>query len=117
MAMPEDYSYENQFFMDVNYKLVDLEGKQRMLKDRLLLIGQNLVEIKEKINEDVMEIKKEIEIMKRNMERLVSFIEAASSEFSKFARKEDLEILSKQAKMFQPLEFVRKKDLKKLKPY
>ena len=41
--------------------------------------------------------------MKQNMNRLMNFIETASSEFSKFAKKEDLEILSKQAKMFQPL--------------
>ena len=60
-----------------------------------------------------MTIKKELEIIKKNMERLISFLETASSEFSKFASKEDLEILTKQAKMFQPLEFVRKKDLKK----
>ena len=33
----------------------------------------------------------------------------ASNEFSKFARKEDLDILAKQAKMFQPLEFVKQK--------
>jgi hypothetical protein len=49
------------------------------------------------------------------MEKIKSFLESMSNEFSKFARKEDLEILSKQAKMFQPLEFVRKSDLKKLK--
>ncbi len=108
-------SYENQYLPDINTKIRDLEEKNRMLKDRLLLIGQNLIEIKEKTNSDLLEIKKDIEIMKRNMERLISFLETASAEFSKFARKEDLEILSKQAKMFQPLEFVRKKDLKKLK--
>lgn len=108
-------SYENQYLPDINTKIRDLEEKNRMLKDRLLLIGQNLIEIKEKTNSDLLEIKKDFEIMKRNMERLISFLETASSEFSKFARKEDIEILSKQAKMFQPLEFVRKKDLKKLK--
>jgi DNA polymerase III delta prime subunit len=108
-------SYENQYLPDINTKIRDLEEKNRMLKDRLLLIGQNLIEIKEKTNSDLLEIKKDFEIMKRNMERLISFLETASAEFSKFARKEDLEILSKQAKMFQPLEFVRKKDLKKLK--
>ncbi|KHO51541.1 MAG: hypothetical protein QT05_C0038G0014, partial [archaeon GW2011_AR13] len=48
-------------------------------------------------------IKKDLQIMKQNMNRLMNFIETASSEFSKFAKKEDLEILSKQAKMFQPL--------------
>jgi len=111
----EQIDYQGQFFGEINTKLRDLEEKQRMLKDRLLLIGQNLVETKEKNTQDVLEIKKDIEIIKRNMERLVSFLETASAEFSKFARKEDLEILSKQAKMFRPLESLRKKGLKKLK--
>jgi len=102
-----------QFLNDINVRIRDLEEKHRILKDRLLLIGQNLVEMKEKNNKDLLEIKKNFELMKKNIERLTSFLEVASSEFSKFARKEDLEILSKQAKMFQPLEFVRKKDLKK----
>ena len=80
----------------------DLEEKQRILKDRILLIGQNLIETKEELHDKLIEIKKDIEILKQNMERLTSFLELASSEFSKFARKEDVEILAKQAKMFQP---------------
>ena len=108
----EQMSYMGQVLGEVNTKIRDLEEKQRILKDRLVLIGQNLIETREKNNQSILEIKKEIEIIKQNMERMASFLETASSEFSKFARKEDLEILSKQAKMFQPLEFVRKKDLK-----
>ncbi len=108
----EQEGYGEYFLADTNTKLRDLEEKQMMLKDRILLIGQNLVEMKEKSGSDILQIKKDIEIMKRNIERLISFLETASAEFSKFARKEDLEILSKQAKMFQPLGFVRKKDLK-----
>ncbi len=112
--MADSQGFEGmQFLNDVNLRIRDLEEKQRTIKDRLLLVGQNLLELKEKTNEDILEIKKNLEIMKRTNERLVSFLETMSTEFSKFARKEDLEILSKQAKMFQPLEFVRKKDLKK----
>ena len=81
------------------------------MRDRLLLIGKNLLEFKEKTSEDVLGIKKELEKLKQDMQRLTSFLETASTEFSKFARKEDLAVLIKQAKMFQPLEFVRKKDL------
>ncbi|MFH1311199.1 MAG: hypothetical protein ABIH65_02230 [Nanoarchaeota archaeon] len=111
MAAEQGYGDEsgNQFLWDINTKIRDLEEKNRMLKDRLLLIGQNLVEIKEKTNSDILELKKDIEIIKTNMGRVVSFLETASQEFSKFARKEDLEILSKQAKMFQPLKLIRKK--------
>ncbi len=91
-----------QAFGETNLKLRNLEENQRIVKDRLLLIGQNLLETKEKSNQDTLNIKKDIEKIKQEMERMINFLETASSEFSKFAKKEDLEILSKQAKMFQP---------------
>jgi hypothetical protein len=108
-------SYFGQDMGNLHTRLKDFEENYRILKDRTLLIGQNLIEIKEKSDKKMLEIKKDIEILKNNMQRLVAFMETASEEFSKFARKEDLDILYKQAKMFQPLEFVRKKDLEKLK--
>jgi hypothetical protein len=112
--MPEEES-ENQYFTETSTKVRDLEEKQRIIKDRILLIGQNLIEMKEDVHSTFIDIKKDIEIMKRDIERLKSFFETASGEFSKFAKKEDLELLSRQAKMFQPLELVTKRDLEKLK--
>ena len=110
--MPEETNpYPNQMLGDINGRIRNLEEKQRILKDRLILIGENLIESREKANEKILELKKDIEILKQNMERMISFLESASAEFSKFARKEDLEILSKQAKMFQPTEFITKQDL------
>ncbi|MEN7982430.1 MAG: hypothetical protein ABFQ65_03200, partial [Nanoarchaeota archaeon] len=111
----EQESYAEQTYIDPNLKLRDLEEKQRILKDRLLLIGQNLIDTKDKNAQKMLDIKKDIEMMKQDLVRIKSFLETASAEFSKFAKKEDLEILTKQAKMFQPLEFVRKSDLEKLK--
>lgn len=110
--MEEGENANPQFLWDANTKIRDLEERNRILKDRLLLIGQNLIETKQKTSEDITEMKKDIEVIKKNMERLASFLETISSEFPNFARKEDLEILTKQAKMFQPLEFVRKKNIK-----
>lgn len=111
MTKEEQQNYE--YASQINIR--DLEEKQRLLKDRMLLIGQNLIEIKERIENELTEIKKGIEELRHTTERMKSFLETASNEFSKFARKEELEILKKQAKMFQPLEFVRKSDLEKLK--
>lgn len=111
----EQVDYIGQALGETNIRIRDLEERQRILKDRLLLIGQNLIETKEKTNQSVLEIKKDIEIIKQSIERMTSFLETASSEFSKFARKEDLEILSKQARMFQPLKFAGKENLKTLK--
>jgi len=113
--MAEQADYAGQLSSEMNSKMRDIEEKQRVLRDRLLLIGQNLVEIKDNTNKKILEIKKDVEVIKQNMERMSSFLETVSNEFSRFAKKEDLEILTKQAKMFQPLELMSKKELERLK--
>ncbi len=99
----EEENYDLQADNDLRIRLRYLEEKQRILKDRTLLLGNNLIDLKENTQKDILEIKQNIEIMSRGLDRLKSFLETASNEFGKFARKEDLEILKKQAKMFQPL--------------
>ncbi len=108
---PEQVDYSSQIAGNLTSKVRDLEEKQRVLKDRLLLIGQNLIETKEKTTQQILDLKKDVENIKQTMERLSSFLETISNEFSKFAKKEDLEILARQAKMFQPMELVTKKEL------
>ncbi|MDO8623575.1 MAG: hypothetical protein Q7R52_04985 [archaeon] len=112
--MAEEQINYSQNFNDSNIKIRDLEEKQKIIKDRVLLIGKNLVEIKEKNSKEIIEIKKDLEKLQKEVGRISDFIETFSSEFSKFARKEDVIILTKQAKMFQPLEFVRKSELKEM---
>lgn len=99
----EQPTYQDSYSVDPNLKLHDLEEKQRVLKNQLLLIGQNLIEFREKNNNDIMEIKKEIETMKNSIERFASFLDTASEDLQKYARKDDLDILAKQMRMFQPL--------------
>ncbi|MEK6823723.1 MAG: hypothetical protein AABY06_01690 [Nanoarchaeota archaeon] len=105
--MVEEVNYQEQFSEDSNLKIRDLEEKQRILKDRVLLIGQNLIDTKEKTAETILEIKKDLEEIKDSVEKMRRFIESISSEFPKFARKDDLNILIKQAKMFQPLKYLK----------
>jgi hypothetical protein len=99
----EEYSGED-YFSEINLIIRDLEEKQKILKDRLLIVSENLVALKEKTTKDSLEIKKSISMMQEQMKKLVSFLEMASSEMTKFAKKEELDILYKQAKMFRPLE-------------
>ena len=101
--MNGEENFQNQIYTNSNIKIRDLEEKQRILKDRILLIGQNLIEVK-----------KELEETKQILKKVNRFVENISAEFSKFARKDDLEILKKQAKMFQPLEFLKTENEKKI---
>ena len=101
MADEQEGGYADQQSVDANTRARDLEEKQKILKDRILLIGQNLIESKEKTDDRILDIKKDIEGLKQKIERMTSFIETISVEFSKFAKKDDVEILSKQIKLLK----------------
>src|SRR3989338_451542 len=100
-------NYTPQTNFSGNFRLKDVEEKQNILKDRLLLIGQNLIETKEETSERILEMRKDIEKMKNDVEKIKTFLDLVSSEMGKFARKDDLEILKKQARMFQPLKLMK----------
>lgn len=85
-------------------KIRDIEDKQKIIKDRLMLLGQNLISMKEKNNHEINEMKKDIEELKTTLNRLKDFLDVLSTELPNFAKKQDIEILKKQATMFQPLE-------------
>ena len=70
----EQIDYSGEGFGSLNNKMRDIEDKQRILKDRIFLIGQNLIEMKDNTNKKILEIKQDVEIMKQTIERLSSFL-------------------------------------------
>jgi len=116
--MPEEYPPQqnpiNSLLGEFSTRLNEIEEKQRLIKDRILLIGENLISTKEDSLKQDFEIKKqlkqidfEIRILKQLMSRVVN-------ELPNFARKSELKILENQAKIFQPLEFARIKDVQNI---
>lgn len=100
----EEYSQQSgpqQYFSDVNTRLRDLEEKQKLLKDRTLLIGQNLIEEKESTFTDLQELKKELLLLKQENLKMKEFIQRMAEQMSELARKEELMILQRQFDMLK----------------
>ncbi len=112
--MAQNQPVQESVSYELALKLRDLEEGQKLMKDRLLLIGQNLIDSQEKNSSEIIEIKKEIQNIKMDVKRMKSVIETVSDEVSKGARKEELAILSRQFKMFEPLKYVRMEDIEKI---
>ncbi|MDD5193902.1 MAG: hypothetical protein PHF67_04945 [Candidatus Nanoarchaeia archaeon] len=100
------------FFAEIGTRLNEIEEKQRLLKDRVLLIGENLISTKEEMEKQNLEFKKQIKQMDFELKSLKQLNKRVIEELDNFARKTELEILERQFKMFQPLEFARIKDIK-----
>jgi len=102
------FSGEN---FSVSMKIRDLEEKQRLLKDRVLLIGDNLISAREEFSKDFSDVHRSLEVLKDEVERLKSVVQRLSEEIDSKARKEDLNILRRQAKMFDPLKLTTEEDV------
>ena len=108
-VMPQDPT--TALLSEFGTRLTEIEEKQRLIKDRLLLIGENLISTKEDIEKQNLEFKAKIKQAEFEIKTLKQITKRVISELGNLARKPELEILQRQMKMFQPLESVRIKDV------
>ena len=101
MAEEFGQGYEDRYFTDINTRIRDLEEKQRLLKDRMLLISESFVKERDKNFEEIQDMKKIVETLKHDNERLKEILMRISEGVDKAARKEELMILQRQFDMFR----------------
>jgi len=101
MVAAQESTEEQQFFSDLNTRLMDIEEKQRLLKDRVILIGKNLVEEREKTFEEMQEMKKTLIGLESDTKELKGLAQRIIEQLNNTARKEELAILQRQFDMFR----------------
>ena len=103
--------YQEPISYEFGLKIRDLEENNKLMKERMLLIGKNLIDSQEKNNSEITEMKKQIQDLKSSVQRIKQVIESLSEEVAKSARREEVEILRRQLHMFEPLNLVRMEDI------
>ncbi len=85
----------------LKYTLNEVEEKQKILKDRVLLLGQTLIDTKDKSSKDIQELKRTVLDLKEENKMLKSSIQKIMEQINSSARKEDLIILQRQFDLFR----------------
>lgn len=101
MAQPAQESSTEQFFSDINTRLTDIEEKQRLLKDRVILIGKNLIEEREKTFSEIQSLKKSLIVLDNNVKEMKDMLKRIIEQLNNTARKEELMILQRQFDLFR----------------
>ncbi len=99
--MVDNTQNTQQFYAADQMRLRDIEEKMRLLKERTILIGQSLIESREKNSSELREIKKSLFILQEDISRIKDFISRITEQTEKFARKEELSILQRQFDLFR----------------
>lgn len=115
MAEVEQQDSQLQFLLsDLSTRIRDLEERNNSMKERVMMLGQNLINTKENIEERVIMMEKQNSQINLDLKKLKSEINSLSSEINNFARKDEIILVERMLKDFQPLEFVRKKDVEEM---
>ena len=93
--MAEAYS-EPQPSLDVNIRLRDLEEKNTLLRDRVLLLGQSVIDERDKSFKEMQEMKATVIKLKEDVNRLKELMQRMAEQISQTSRKEELMILQRQ---------------------
>lgn len=102
--MPEEtQDFISPLLSEFNAKLRDIEEKQKILKERVLLIGQNLVGLKDRFDQEVTNLKIDVDEIKESLEKIRNSLMRFSDELEKRARRTEVETLENQFRMFEPL--------------
>jgi len=102
--MPDEYPQQDQYQSDVSVRLRDLEQKHKLLKDRTLMIGENLVSEREETFNELQELKKTVLKLQQENARMQEFLKQISEHIAGLARKEELMILQRQIEIMNPWE-------------
>lgn len=99
---------------DFNTRLRDLDERNRLTRERVLLLGKNLVSVKDSMEADISELKKENFELKKEIEKLNRITKNIVTETGKYVKRDETMVIERMLKDFQPLEFLRKKDIEEL---
>jgi uncharacterized membrane-anchored protein YhcB (DUF1043 family) len=115
MAEGEKQEGQIQFLLsDISTRIRDLEERSNSMKERVMMLGQNLLNTKENIEERVIMIEKQNSQIGLELKKLKSDISSLNSEINNFTRKDEIILVERMLKDFQPLEFVRRKDVEEM---
>lgn len=104
----------NNLLSEFGARLNEIEEKQRLIKDRVLLIGENLISTKEEYEKQTLQFKKEISEITEEIKSIKQLNRRIVNDIGNFARKSEVNILKNQANIFQPLKFAKISDIKNL---
>lgn len=113
MAEQQDNSMQ-YLFADFNTRLRDLEERNRVIRERVLLLGKNLISSKTGFDEEIDNLKRQSREFEKDIKKIRELSQSIVHEMNKFVKRNEMVLIEKMLKDFQPLEFLRKKDIEEL---
>jgi len=112
--MGEESEDMSALWADFGTKLRDIEERNSMIKDRLLLLSQSFLRQEERLSKEIAMMRDEMKEIRMDLDRSNENIQHIIRENSEFARRDELKVIEKYLKLWEPLKFIKEDDVKKM---
>ncbi|MBI5148783.1 hypothetical protein HZA33_03825 [Candidatus Pacearchaeota archaeon] len=99
---------------DFGTKVSDLEEKHNLLRDRVLMADEGFIKSLDLIKKELTIVKDSLREIKRDIESVKETSQSIIDELNNFARKEELQVLERYMKLWEPLKFVKADEVRKI---
>lgn len=98
--MEEEYAQQD-LFQEMSVRVRDVEERQQLLKDRLLLVGKSVLDERERLAVEMQTLKKNVLLLTEESARCKELLQRLAEQLNNAARKEELSILQRQVDLFR----------------
>ena len=91
-----------------------LESKYNLMRDRIFLINQNMIQEYRKLNKEIKLIDSEVKIVKQDLNEIKGILRNIVNEMQNFAKKENVKVLEKYMEFWNPMNFVTQEEAQEM---
>lgn len=91
-----------------------LESKYTLMSERLLVVNQNMIEHHKQLTKEIKVNEGVVRDVKNDLEKVKNILKHLSEEAANFSRKDEVKLLEKYIKLWNPINFVTETDVKNI---
>ena len=115
VTMPAEQQTDVTYVLsDLNNRVRTLESKYMLFGERLLIVNKNMIEEYKKMVQEIRLINADLREIKQESERARDVIHSMLREMEFFAKRDQVKVLEKYIKLWDPLSFVTEDQLQNM---
>ena len=109
----QDSQYQEEYSVvsDFDARIRILETKYSLVRERMFVINQNMIDEYKKLGEDMQLLQSDIKELKTNLFEIKETTRQIIKELETFSKKDEVKVLEKYINFWNPLKFVTEKEV------
>lgn len=114
MAEEQTYTQGQDAGFEMLTRVRTLEGKYNLLRDRALIINNNMIMQYRKTTSEMKALEEDIKDIKHSLFQIKETLKHLVREMEGFSRKEELRVLEKYINLWNPMKFVTEGEVRRI---